>query len=119
MNNTDSILETIKARLGIDASYDPFDKDLITLINMAFGTLFQLGVGASLFEISGSDETWEDLRSFLGLEAWNGRLNIGTLATYISLKVRMLFDTPISSVVGDALSKQISESEWRICFGEE
>lgn len=43
---SDSILLTIKKMLGLTEEYTAFDPDIIVLINSAFMTLEQLGVGS-------------------------------------------------------------------------
>ena len=45
MDNTESILTSIKKLLGIDAGYTHFDPDLIMHINSVFSILTQMGVG--------------------------------------------------------------------------
>ena len=45
MNNTESILTSVKKLLGIDEGYTPFDPDLIMHINSVFSILTQMGVG--------------------------------------------------------------------------
>ena len=47
MDNTESILTSIKKLLGIDAGYTHFDPDLIMHINSVFSILTQMGVGRS------------------------------------------------------------------------
>lgn len=103
----DSILNTIKAMLGPDSSYDVFDTDIMIHINTAFSFLTQLGVGPSNgFKITGDSETWGQ---FLG-EA----LDLESVKTYIYLKVKMLFDPPASSFVMKAMEDTCKEIEWRL-----
>lgn len=102
-----SILDSIKKVLGIAPDYDVFDPDLIQHINSVFFTLQQLGIGPEEgFEITDAETTWD---AFLGT---NKLLN--SVKTYISLRVRILFDPPANSFVMDALQKQIQELEWRL-----
>lgn len=103
----DSILNSVKAMLGIDKDYDPFDNELIMHINSVFMVLHQLGVGPiSPFEITGSSEEWSD---FLV----DGKKR-GLVKSYMFLKVRQLFDPPTSGGVLEAIDRQIREFEWRL-----
>lgn len=103
----DSILDTIKQLLDIQSDYTAFDTDIIVHINSAFMALNQLGVGPTeCFSIDGSEENWaEFVDKSIDLEA---------VKTYIYLKVRTIFDPPSSSVVMEAMNKNISELEWRL-----
>ena len=102
-----SILDTTKKMLGLDADYDVFDIDVITHINSAFAQLAQLGVGPDEgFEIEDSNKLWAD---FLGT---NKLINF--VKSYMYLKVRMWFDPPTTSFDLAAKEKQITELEWRM-----
>ena len=103
----DSILDTIKQLLGIQYDYTAFDTDIIVHINSAFMALNQLGVGPTeCFFIESSDEAWSDfVDKSIDLEA---------VKTYIYLMVRTIFDPPSSSVVMEAMNRNISELEWRL-----
>lgn len=103
-----SILNSIKKLLGIDASYDVFDVDIMMHINSTFFTLNQLGVGpASGFTIQSDAEKWSD---YLGVND----NNLNAVKSYMYLKVRMLFDPPSTSFAIDAMKKQAEEYEWRL-----
>lgn len=108
----DSILTSIKKLLGIPEEYTHFDIDLIMHINTVLGILTQLGIGPSGgFSISDSTATWEDfIPSFPVTEM---------VKSYIAMKVRLLFDPPQSSAVSDAITRQISELEWRLMITAE
>ena len=55
----DSILNTIKKMLGMDAEYTAFDTDIIVHINSCFMKLNQLGIGpVTPFIITGKYATW-------------------------------------------------------------
>ena len=104
----ESILDSIKKRLGLPKEYTPFDPDVIMDINSSFMSLRQLGVGPDKgFSITGSDETWE---SFLG----SYELDFEAVKTYIYLKVRLSFDPPATSFVLESINRQIQELEWRM-----
>jgi hypothetical protein len=103
----DSILTTTKKTLGIDESYTIFDQDVILHINSVFSTLNQLGIGPDVgFSIEDASATWVD---FLGLDK---QLNF--VKSYMYLRVRMLFDPPVTSYQLDAYKQQIQEFEWRM-----
>lgn len=103
----ESIFNTIKKMLGLEADYSPFDTDLLAKINGVFLVLQQLGVGpVDGFYITGTDEVWSDYSDDSNL--------LGMVTSYIALKVRTTFDPPSSGTVADALQKQIAEYEWRL-----
>lgn len=103
----DSILKTTKKILGIDASYEAFDLDIITHINMVFTTLNDLGVGDVLgFMIMSDEEKWQDFESNL--------LQQNAVKTYVFLRVKLAFDPPQTSFHINALQEQIRELEWRL-----
>lgn len=103
----DSILTSIKKMLGIADEYEHFDTDLIMHINSAFSILTQLGVGpANGFMIKDKTAVWED---FISDEA-----KLMLVKSYMLLKVKLLFDPPLSSAVLECYKKQIEEYEWRL-----
>lgn len=103
----ESILNSIKKVLNLPADYDAFDQDIIMHINSAFSTLYQLGVGPlEPFSIEDDTAVWD---AFTGGDA---RLN--SVKTYISLKVRSVFDPPPTSFAVASMEKQIAELEWRL-----
>ena len=102
----DSILTSIKKMLGIIEEDESFDIDIIIHINTAFSTLTQLGVGPKEgFAIRDKTTLWTEFVDDIRLE---------NVRSYIYLKVRQAFDPPTNSAVLDAISRQISELEWRI-----
>lgn len=108
MDMTESILTSIKKLLGIDASYEHFDPDLIMHINSVFSILSQMGVGPpGGFSITGSGEKWDD---FITEEPNSFDL----VKSYMHLKIKLLFDPPLSSAVIESINRQISEFEWRL-----
>lgn len=103
----DSILTSVKKMLGIDEEYTHFDSDIIMHINSVLLILTQLGIGPSSgFMIEGKTETWED---FIGEGS-----NLEAVKSYVYMKVKMLFDPPLSSGVIDAMNRMINEFEWRL-----
>lgn len=106
MADNESILASVKRMIGLEY-VSAFDNDLITNINSVFMVLNQLGVGPdNCFAITGDSEVWDD---FLGYNE-----DVNAVKTYMYLKVRLMFDPPTSSVVMDAMSRQINELEWRL-----
>lgn len=103
----DSILTSTKKLLGIDAEYTHFDADIIIHINAVFLTLSQIGVGpAEGFMILDDSTKWTDFIPESTL--------LNTVKSYMYLKVRQLFDPPLTSSVAESMNRIISEFEWRI-----
>lgn len=103
----DSILTSIKKMLGIAEEYEHFDADLIMHINSVFSILTQLGVGPEEgFSIENKSSTWDDFVS--------ENSNLDAIRSYMYLKVKLLFDPPLSSSVSESMNRMISELEWRI-----
>lgn len=103
----ESILTSIKKTLGIDESYKQFDADIIMHINSVLSILTQLGVGPPEgFSIENVLDTWNDFIP--------ENYNLENIKTYVYLKVKLLFDPPLSSAVIDSMNRLISEFEWRI-----
>ena len=102
-----SILDSIKKMLGIDASYTIFDQDIIMHINTVFMILNQLGVGpAEGFSIEDNKKIWKDYL--------NDDTKLESVKSYIYLKVKLLFDPPLSTAVIETIKQQINELEWRL-----
>lgn len=102
-----SILTSIKKLLGISADCTDFDTDIIIHINTVFMVLNQLGVGPTkIFSIEDTNSLWSDfITENDDLEA---------IKTYIHLKVRLIFDPPLSTAVLEAMKQHINELEWRL-----
>ena len=103
----ESILTSIKKLLGITEEYEQFDQDIIIHINSVLPVLTQLGVGPTEgFSIKDEKSVWTDfIEDGLKLEA---------VKSYVYLKVKLLFDPPLSSAVIESTNRMISELEWRI-----
>lgn len=105
----ESILTSIKKMLGIDEEYTHFDADIIMHINSVLMILTQLGVGPEEgFMIEDDTSTWIDFIP----EANAARLH--AVKSYIYMKVKLIFDPPLSSAVIESMNRQISEFEWRL-----
>ena len=102
-----SILTSIKKMLGVAEDYTEFDEDIITHINSVFLNLTQLGVGPEEgFMIEDGTAVWED---FI-----DNSIQLQAVKTYMYLKVKLLFDPPLSSSVTEAFTRMIAELEWRL-----
>ena len=103
----DSILTSIKKLLGIAEDYEHFDQDLIIHINSVLSVLTQLGVGPSEgFSIEDENATWND---FIPEDK-----RLSSIRSYVYMKVKLLFDPPLSSSVMESMNRMISEFEWRL-----
>lgn len=103
----ESILTSIKLLLGIKEEYEYFDDQLIMHINSVFFILTQLGVGPSEgFSIEDKFATWNE---FLPDEQ-----NLEAVKSYVHLKVKLLFDPPMSTAVTESINRLISELEFRL-----
>lgn len=103
----ESILTSIKKLLGIPEDYEHFDQDIIIHINSVFMILNQLGVGPTEeFTITDKTAVWSDFIS--------DNKKFESVKTYVYMKVRLLFDPPLSSAVMDCINKVINELEWRL-----
>ena len=103
----ESILTSIKKLLGIEEEYTQFDNDIIMHINSVFLNLTQLGVGpAEGFLIEDDTATWED---FIG-----DSNQLQAVKSYMYLKVKLLFDPPLSSSVIESMNRMLAELEWRL-----
>lgn len=103
----DSILTSTKKLLGISEEYEHFDDDIIMHINTVFLNLTQIGVGPEQgFLIEDESDDWSDfIEDSVQLQA---------VKTYMYLKVKLLFDPPLSSSVIESMNRMIAELEWRL-----
>ena len=103
----ESILTSVKKLLGIDEEYKQFDTDIIIHINSVLMVLTQIGVGPSEgFSISDEYATWEDFIS--------DKTYLNSVKTYVYLRVKLLFDPPLSSAASESIKKIADEFEWRL-----
>lgn len=108
----ESILTSVKKMLGIAKEYEHFDSDLIMHINSVLMILSQLGIGpVEGFLIEDESASWSDFIP-------EGK-NLELVKSYVFLKVRLLFDPPLSSSVLEAMNRMINEFEWRLQNGAE
>ena len=105
----ESILTSIKKLLGIDEEYTHFDADIIMHINSVLMILTQLGVGPETgFVIEDDTSTWADFVPEVSVA------QLHAIKSYIYMKVKLMFDPPLSSAVIEAMNRQIAEFEWRL-----
>ena len=105
--NPDSILDSVKKVLGLDAANTAFDLDIVLLINGAFGPLLQLGVGPpNGFSILDDTTLWTDYTNRLDM--------LGMLKQFVFLWVKLAFDPPDGRQTLPAIQKQLEELSWRI-----
>lgn len=108
----DSILISIKKVLGIDEDYTQFDTDIIIHINTVLMALTQIGVGPSEgFTITDEYSVWED---FIGNKPY-----LNSVKSYVYMRVKLLFDPPLSSAAIESLNKLVAEFEWRLLVAVE
>lgn len=104
---TDSILVSTKKALGIPATIDEFDLDVIMHINAVLSTMGDFGMGPTDgFEIEDDEAKWDSF--LLGDKRYN------FVKTYVYLKVRLLFDPPSAANLVISMEKMIAEYEWRM-----
>ena len=103
----ESILISIKKLLGIGEDYVHFDADIIIATNTALAILFDLGVNSSkCLIINDSTTVWNQLTDDPVLQS--------LCKSYVHLKVKMLFDPPLSAAAIESNNRLISELESRI-----
>ena len=103
----DSILMTIRKLVCGDPYADHFDPDLLVHINACFSILNQLGVGPENgFVVTDETQSWSSYSD-------NERV-LNMVKTYVTLKVKKIFDPPLTSSVLEAMDKEISQLEWRL-----
>lgn len=103
---SDSILTSVKKKLGLDECIDSFDAEIIMLINAELATLAQLGVGPEEgIEIEGKDEKWSLIYT-------DPRFNF--IPSYVALKVWPVFDSTLSASYINTINEQTAEYQWRL-----
>lgn len=107
MNNAESILTSVKKLLGIAEEYTQFDTDIIIHINTIFMALQQMGIGPKDgFSITDENDIWTDFME--------DSILLNSVKTYMYLRVKLLFDPPLTSSTVDSFNKLISELEFRM-----
>lgn len=106
----ESILNSIKAMLGLSEDYNVFDAEIIAHINAALMKLIEIGVGPSsgYFMVEDEFNSWSD---FIQSDTYE----LYTMSkTFVYLFVRIIFDPPTSSYVLDSYKNTMDELEWRL-----
>lgn len=108
MELSDSILKHIREAVGLTEDNSEFDRELKDHINMSIVKLNQNGVKTNMY-VKSEEETWGDLLDpdQIGFES------SGTIPTFISLNVKLLFDPPPPSSV-EFHTNSVNELLWRI-----
>lgn len=107
MDNAESILTSVKKLLGIAEEYTQFDTDIIIHINTIFMALQQMGIGPNDgFSITDENDLWTDFME--------DSILLNSVKTYMYLRVKLLFDPPLTSSTVDSFNKLISELEFRM-----
>lgn len=107
INDKDSILISIKKLLGISKECTDFDTDIKIHINSTLMNLDQLGITVpKSFSVQDETQTW--------FEIIKEQEKIDSIVTYVYLKVKLVFDPPLSSAVMEANKESIRELEWRL-----
>lgn len=107
----DSVLDSTKKILNVDANYDAFDQDVITFINSAFFALKRIGiVPVTGVRITDKQTTWESL--------FPQHPDLGAIQTYVYLRVRLLFDPPSTPAHINAAREQREELEYQLLTEE-
>jgi len=106
VEDTDNILEEVKRMLSIEPSVTEFDTDIVSHINSAFFTLFELGIGPSSNPFYINAETkWESFDTIIPKQI---------ILDYLFLKTKLVFDPPTASALIEAIRDRISELEFRM-----
>lgn len=103
----ESILSSVKSKIGMLDEYTEFDGPIIDYINSVFMVLKQIGVGPTEgFYIKDATAVWTD---FMDESA-----ELNGVKTYVGQKAKLMFDPPQSSALLQALKESIAEFEWRL-----
>lgn len=102
----EQILTSIKKLLGIYKENTDFDTDILIHINSVITILNQLGIGPDEGFTVDEDTTWNDYL--------DDNTKINSVKSYIYLKVKLIFDPPMSSAIKEANKQMIDELEWRL-----
>ena len=103
----ESILQTVKATIGITSDQTHFDSEILMHINSIIAKLNQIGIGPTEgFRVEDESSDWS---SFIGDDP-----NLDMVKDYISISVKLAFDPPSNSFAIDSLRKITDEYEWRL-----
>lgn len=106
-----SILNSVKTAIGLEPDYTEFDSDIIMHINSSFSILSRLGVGPKGgFHIVDDSADWS---------AFYIDSRLDGVKTYISMRVRSIFDPPTTSFAINANVEVMKELEFTLQMGQE
>ena len=102
-----SIFNSVKKVVGLLRDDDSFDEDILLHINSVVSTLRQLGLSIpSGFYVRDDVQTWRDLLGEFR--------DLDLVKSYMTMKVRLMFDPPSSSFGLKSMEEMTKEFEWRI-----
>ena len=107
----ESILTSVKKVLGIAEECTSFDSDILMHINSVLMILTQIGIGPiEGFSISDKSTICDQFTNSKNMES---------IKSYVSLKVKLLFDPPNTTSNMESIGRLISELEWRLNIAAE
>lgn len=109
MDITKSVLEDIRAAVGLTKDTVDFDTDLLMHINVALGTLLQNGVILPVM-VTDATTTWGDLKDPLRLK---GNEYFHMIPLFVMLSTKLVFDPPPPSAV-ETYGRNKDEILWRL-----
>jgi hypothetical protein len=103
----DSILASIKERIGIAVDDNSFDTDIIDLVNSAFADLNDVGVGPSDgFSITNDRDNWDDFVEDVRV--------LSSVKDFVYLTVKLTFDPPTQTSLLTSMENRLKKLEWRL-----
>ncbi len=103
----ESILATIKDRVGIAEGDNNFDTDIISLINSAFADLCDIGVGPSDgFTIEDAVSEWVEFVDDVRV--------LSSVKDFVYLTVKLTFDPPTQTSLLTSMENRLKKLEWRL-----
>lgn len=109
MDINNSILEDIRAAVGLERTVSDFDTELLMHINSAIGTLNQNGVGNELMVIDDA-AIWLDFQNPTQIA---GNKYFQMIPLFVMLSTKILFDPPPPSNV-QYHQNGIDKALWRL-----
>ena len=102
-----SIFNSVKKVVGLLGDDGSFDEDILLHINSVVSTLRQLGLSIPAdFYVRDDVQTWQDLLGEFR--------DLDLVKSYMTMKVRLMFDPPSSSFGLKSMEEMVKEYEWRI-----
>lgn len=116
-----SILNDTKVSLGVMSDDPSFDLTIMLGINAALSDLHDIGVGpVDGFIVEDADAEWEEFLDVEDLTANpEARVWFSRIKMLVSLKTRIFFDPPTTSILQESIEKQIEQSLWRLSVNRE